>query len=138
MSLWPWPSTCWPQYQQGSSCVMSNNMTKFGVPGQSRTQVIERTRIWFHSRGHCDLEVWPADPKNNRDHICAISNILTKFGVHGLSKTQVIERTKIEGTDRPTCAKQYTITSSKGVMIIVQNIIFLIWLHQSFENSKEL
>ena len=68
---------------------------------------------------HCDLDLWPRNPKFNRGHLLVKTNHHTKVEDAWAMSSLVIDRTKfVYGqTDRLKSAKQYTPTSSKGGII---------------------
>jgi len=46
----------------------------------------------FHSSGHCDLDLWPTDPKINRGHLINKGYHPLRFEGSGSKGTRVIER----------------------------------------------
>jgi len=58
----------------------------------------------FHSSGHCDLDLWPTDPKINRGLLLKKGYHPIKFEGSGSKGTQVIER-KRSVTDRQTARR---------------------------------
>ena len=67
---------------------------------------------------HCDLGLYPIDPKINREHLLSITNVCMKFEKAGPNQILVFDWTRLyttDGqTDRWTGAKQYTPSSLKG------------------------
>jgi len=64
----------------------------------------------FQSSGHCDLDLWPTDPKINRALLLNKGYHPAKFEGSGSKGTRVIERKRsvTDGqTDRRTRQKQY-------------------------------
>jgi len=53
------------------------------------------SRNGFHSSGHCDLDLWPTDPKINRDFLLNEGYHPMKFEGSGSKGTWVIERKRI-------------------------------------------
>ena len=51
---------------------------------------------------HCDLDLFPIDPKINREHPFSISNVCIKFEKAGPNQTEFIDRTSLYKTDRRT------------------------------------
>ena len=74
----------------------------------------------FGTFDHGDLDLLPNDPQINRIHLLPMMDVWTKFEEGRSRRSPVIDR-KRKGyrrmdlqTDRPTCAKQYALSSSKG------------------------
>ena len=65
---------------------------------------------------HCYLDLWPRNHKFNRGHLLVMTNHHNKLEDHWVMSSLVIDRTMFVywPTERPTYAKQYTPTSSKG------------------------
>ena len=76
---------------------------------------------------HCDLDLWPRNPKFNRSHLLVMTKHHTKLEDPWVIRSLVIDRTRfVYGpTDRPTFAKQYTPTSSKRGIKIHMSMHFL-------------
>ena len=93
----------------------------------------------FHTKGHCDLDLWPIDPHNNRDHLLNTGNHPMKFHDFRSKGFPDIERKRsVYGpTDRLTLAKQYTPASSKGginintVSLIIDTLHWIIIFKQN-------
>ena len=68
-----------------------------------------------------DLDLWPTDLKNNRDHLLIKDYLPSKFEAFGAKPSWVISCTRLRDTDiptyRPTCATQYAPPFSKGGII---------------------
>jgi len=47
----------------------------------------------FYVQGHCDLDLWPTDPKINVDHLWVMAIHDTKTGLPTGNKFEVNERT---------------------------------------------
>ena len=77
---------------------------------------------------HCDLDLYPIDPKINREHLLSMTNIWMKFEEAGPYQTLVIDLTRLHTTDGrtdlQTAAKQYTPSSSKGGIIVIMLYLF--------------
>ena len=69
---------------------------------------------------HCVLDLRPTNPKLNRGHLLVLTNHQTMLEDPWTIRSLVIDRTRLVygRTDRPTCAKQYTPSSSKGGIIM--------------------
>ena len=73
---------------------------------------------------HCDIDLWPRNPKFNRGYLLVTTNHHTKlespwahneFSSYWSDKVCLRTDTPtIRRTDQSTCAKQYTPTSSNG------------------------
>ena len=63
---------------------------------------------------HCDLDLYPIEPKINREHLLSMAKVCMKFEKAGPYQTLVIDRARLYTMDRQTSAKQYTPSSSKG------------------------
>jgi len=68
--------------------IKSNN---YGVPKHNRFQVIDRTRI-LCLKGHCDLDLWPTDPKIIRVHLWVMAIHDTKKDLPMWNKFEVNEQ----------------------------------------------
>jgi hypothetical protein len=69
---------------------MTNHHIKFEVPRPKRPLGIERKPFLTSSK--CDLDLWPFDPKINRDHLLDITNHHTKFKIPRPKRSLVIDR----------------------------------------------
>ena len=61
----------------------------------------------LHCHSHCDLDLYPIDPKIDREHLLSITNICMKFEKAGPNQTLVIDGDKVVYAGQ-TGAKQYT------------------------------
>ena len=72
--------------------------------------------LFCHSR--CDLDLYPIDPKINREHLLSMTYVFIKFEKAGPNQTLVIDRTWLYSTDgwtdRRTGAKQYAPIFERG------------------------
>jgi hypothetical protein len=70
--------------------IKSNAPTKFGGEQLMGCQVNDRQP--FYQQDKYDLDLWPLDPKINRDHLLVMSNHHTKFEVPRPKRSLVIDR----------------------------------------------
>ena len=72
--------------------------------------------LLYHS--HCDLDLYPINPKINGEHLLSMTNVCMNSEIAGTNHTLVIDRTRLYMTDRRmnqrTGSKQSTPSSSMG------------------------
>ena len=49
--------------------------------------------LLFHS--HCELDLYPIEPKIDMEHLLSMNNVYMKFGKAGQNQTLVIDWTKV-------------------------------------------
>jgi len=116
-SLWPWPLTYWPPKSIGVFySIRAITLWSLKALGLRVLELLSGNG--FHSLGHCDLDLWPTDPKINRGLLINKGYNPMKFEGSGSKITRVIERKRsvTDGqtdrqpdgwTDRRTKQKQY-------------------------------
>jgi len=72
---------------------MTNLDTNKGVPSSIGFKLLSGEE--FYALGHCDLDLWPTDPKINRDHLPVMAIPDTKKGLPRWNKFEVNERTRL-------------------------------------------
>jgi len=91
-SLWPWPLTYWPRNQQG---LLLNKgyqpITLWSLKALAQRVLELLSGNGFHSSGHCDLDLWPTDPKIYRGLLLNKGYHPMKFEGSGSKGTRVIE-----------------------------------------------
>ena len=80
-----------------------------------------------------NLDLWPCDPKINRNHLLIKGNPWTKFGIDQVNGSKDIERTTLvyRPADRPTVAKQYAPFFKGGI-----KIHWILWTPLASAGSK--
>ena len=71
---------------------------------------------------HCDLDLWPRNPKFNRGHLLVMANQHTKLEDTGAISFLLLMGQALSTdwpTNQPTFAKLYTPTSSKGGIMMI-------------------
>jgi len=63
-SLWPWPLTYWPQNHRVFNWIRAITLWSLKALAQRTLELLSGNG--FHSSGHCDLDLWPTDPKINK------------------------------------------------------------------------
>ena len=51
---------------------------------------------------HCDLDLYPIDPKIDREHLLSMTNVCMKFENAGPNQILVFDLTRLYTTDGPT------------------------------------
>jgi len=92
-SLWPWPLTfdlLTPKSEGVFYSIRATTLWSLKALAQRVLNLLSGNG--FHSSSHCDLDLWPTDPKINRG---LLFNHPMKFEGSGSKGTRVIERKRI-------------------------------------------
>jgi len=92
-SLWPWPLTfdlLTPKSEGVFYSIRATTLWSLKALAQRVLNFLSGNG--FHSSSHCDLDLWPTDPKINRG---LLFNHPMKFEGSGSKGTRVIERKRI-------------------------------------------
>ena len=89
--LWPWRLAYWPPKSIGFFySIRAIILWSLNARGQRVLEILSGNG--FHSLGPCDLDLWPTDPKINRNPLLNKQICCIKIEGSGWNRTPVIER----------------------------------------------